>query len=167
MMTTYPQYQAARGQYDRQSLLNNRPGAVIEVQAIGAVERFQPMQLTDTYVAANNQLKEIAQETLTQPTDITNGDGGMSQVSTATAYLNIFNQAQRELMITESLSDTFFKPFFTHLYELIKDENIQLVDPDNNPIDGAKLPNVFEFAVDPSTTNDQFAQHMQVKDMVA
>ncbi|MCS5737363.1 portal protein, partial [Herbiconiux daphne] len=86
LRTTYPQYQAVKGQYDKQSLLQNRPGSVIEVAQIGAVDRFQPLQLTETYVAANNQLKEVAQETLTQPTDITNGDGGMSQVATATAY---------------------------------------------------------------------------------
>ncbi|MFW3388145.1 UNVERIFIED_CONTAM: hypothetical protein RF648_19340, partial [Kocuria sp. CPCC 205274] len=167
LRTTYPQYQAVKGQYDKQSLLQNRPGSVIEVAQIGAVDRFQPLQLTETYVAANNQLKEVAQETLTQPTDITNGDGGMSQVATATAYLNIFQQAQKEMMITENLSDTFFRPFFTMYYEMNKEEGIQFVDPDNNPIDASQLPNVFELVVDPQTTNDQFAQHMQVKDLVA
>ena len=128
MLTTYPQYVAVKGQYDKQSMLQNRPGAVIEVMATGAVERFQPMALTDTYLSAVNNLKECAVETLTQPTDITNGDGGMSQVATATAYLNIFQQAQKEMMTTEALADTLFRPFFTLYYEMNKDAGIQFED---------------------------------------
>ena len=37
---------------------------------------------------------------------------------------------------------------------------------EGNPIDASMLPSVFEMVVDPQTTNDQFAQHMQVKDAV-
>lgn len=36
----FRRYQAVKGAYDRQSLLNNRPGGVIEVQQIGAVTPF-------------------------------------------------------------------------------------------------------------------------------
>lgn len=41
----FRRYQAVKGAYDRQSLLNNRPGGVIEVQQIGAVTPFDYHQL--------------------------------------------------------------------------------------------------------------------------
>lgn len=45
MNANFRRYEAVKGQYDRESLLNNRPGAVIEVMTQGAVTPFQHHQL--------------------------------------------------------------------------------------------------------------------------
>lgn len=45
MNANFRRYQAVTGAFDRKSLLNNRPGAVIEVQQIGAVQPFDYHQL--------------------------------------------------------------------------------------------------------------------------
>lgn len=45
MNANFRRYEAIKGQYDRESLLNNRPGAVIEVMSQGAVTPFPYHQL--------------------------------------------------------------------------------------------------------------------------
>lgn len=45
MNANFRRYTAIKGQYDRESLLNNRPGAVIEVMSQGAVDPFPYHQL--------------------------------------------------------------------------------------------------------------------------
>ncbi|MGG7954788.1 hypothetical protein PGN61_21010 [Klebsiella aerogenes] len=163
--TAWPQYQAAKGMYDRESLLNNKPGAVIEVNQIGSVDRFEPLQLTETFTQAMQSLYQTAEATLTQPVGFSNSDGGVPQVATATAYLSIFQESQKGMILTKNISRTLVKPLYTLIYEIIKDEGFNLYAPDGSTVSGAELPNVYDLIVDPSTTHDDFAQATQLSNV--
>ncbi|HDS4910795.1 TPA: hypothetical protein QH056_001830 [Klebsiella oxytoca] len=163
--TAWPQYQAAKGMYDRESLLNNKPGAVIEVTQIGSVDRFEPLQLTETFTQAMQSLYQTAEATLTQPVGFSNSDGGVPQVATATAYLSIFQESQKGMILTKNISRTLVKPLYTLIYEIIKDEGFNLYAPDGSTVSGAELPNVYDLIVDPSTTHDDFAQATQLSNV--
>lgn len=163
--TCWPQYLATKGGYDRESLLNNTAGGVIETLANGAVTRFEPLQLTQTFVEAVQSLQQSAEQTLTQPVSITNTEGGVSQISTQTAYLSVFQETQKGMILTKNISRTLVKPLYTLIYEIIKDEGFTLYAPDGSSISGAELPSVYDLIVDPSTTHDDFAQATQLSNV--
>ncbi|ELO4930462.1 hypothetical protein QUR06_000259 [Escherichia coli] len=165
--TTWPQYIAVKGAYNRESLMNNRPGSVIEVMQQGAVDRFKPLELSQTFLAAHENLKASREETLTQPVSITNDNGAVSQISTQTAYLSIFQESQKGMILTKNISRTLVQPLYKLIYEIVKDENFTLFAPDGSTVEGAELPNVYDLIVDPSTTHDDFAQNMQLNNVAS
>lgn len=163
--TTWPQYLAIKGGYDRQSLLNNRAGSVIEQSTVGGVTRFDPLQLTPTFIEAVQSIQQSAESTLTQPVGFNNSDGGVPQVATATAYLSIFQESQKGMILTKNISRTLVKPLYELIYEIIKDEGFNLYAPDGSTVSGAELPNLYDLIVDPSTTHDDFAQATQLSNV--
>ncbi|WBM71932.1 hypothetical protein OH773_06740 [Buttiauxella sp. WJP83] len=167
MKTTWPQYKAVKGQYDRQSLLNNRPGAVIEVNAPEMLERFQPMSLDQSFVVATEAIKESMQQTVAQAVDFANSDGGVPQVATATAYLSLYQESLKGKSLTNNIKRTLVHPLMIKIYEIIKDEGFNLFAPDGSIISGAELPNVYDFIVDTNTTHDDFAQNMQINNVAS
>lgn len=164
VLSTYPQYLAVKGQYDRQSLQNNRPGAVIEQLAQQSVERFEPFHIADTFITAMQGLKESEQETLAQPIGVTNSDGGIPQVATATAYLSIHQDSQKGAIRKDTIEQTFINPLFCLMYETLKDEGM-ITAPDGTPIDSKQLPKLYDVIVDSDTTHDDFAQQLQLSNI--
>ncbi|EHX9244009.1 hypothetical protein K3712_000539 [Escherichia coli] len=165
IQSTWPQYIAVKGQYDRQSLLNNRPGAVIEQLAQGMVDRFPPQEISQTYLTAIQNLKEIEQETLAQPLALANADGGIPQISTATAYLSIFQDSQKGAIRKDTIEQTFINPLFSLMYETLRDEEM-IIDTNGKPVSAKMLPKLYECIVDSDTTHDDFAQQLQLTNFV-
>ena len=165
--TAWPQWLGVKGQYNRESLLNNRAGSVIEIMAQGGIERFAPLELSQSSLVAYESLKQSAEETIAQPVDFSNSDGGVPQVATATAYLSIFNNSQKGMILTKNISRTLVQPLYKLIYEIVKDEGFTLFAPDGSTVDGAELPSIYDLIVDPSTTHDDFAQAMQLSNVAS
>lgn len=165
MLTTWPQYLAVKGQYDRQSLLNNKPGAVIEQMAAGSIERFEHKEISQSFITAMAALKESENETLAQPIGVSNSDGGIPQVATATAYLSIYQDSQKGAIRKNTIEQTFINPMFSLMYEICKDEGM-IKDPDGNVISPNKLPNKYECIIDTDTKYDDFGQQLQLSNFV-
>lgn len=161
MLTVYPRYRAVKGQYDRGSLQNNEPGAVIEEMQSGAVQYFENYELPQTFALAQQNLKESMVETVAQAASIANSDGGIAQISTNTAYLNLFNEALKGRVLTHNLKRTLVQPLYILIYEVMKDEGFTLYAEDGSTLTGAELPSVYDMIADPSTTYDDYAQNMQ------
>lgn len=165
--TTWPQYFGIKGQYNRESLLNNRAGSVIEIMAQGAVQRVEPLELSQSFLVAYESVKDSAERTLSQPVGFSNSDGGVPQVATATAYLSIFQESQKGMILTKNISRTLVQPLYKLIYEIVKDEGFTLFAPDGSTVDGAELPSIYDLIVDPSTTHDDFAQAMQLSNVAS
>lgn len=168
MLSVYPRYRAVKGQYDRGSLQNNRPGAVIEEMQPGSVQYFENYELPQSFALAQQNLKESMEGTVAQAASIANSDGGMAQIATSTAYLQLFNEALKGRVLTHNLKRTLVQPLYILLYETVKDEfesdtGFTLYAPDGSSIDPKqiKLPSVYDMIADPSTTYDDYAQNMQ------
>lgn len=156
--TTWPQYTAVKGQYDRQSLLNNRPGAVIEVSSPEMINRFAPMPLDQSFVLATAAIRDSMSETIAQAVDLSNSEGGLPQVATATAYIDIYQQTLKGKSLTSNIKRTLVQPLMCKIYEIIKDEGFTLYAPDGSTVSGTELPNLYDFIVDTNTTFDTYAQ---------
>ena len=165
--TVYPRYRAVKGQYDRASLQNNRPGAVIEEMQSGAVQYFQNYELPQSFALAQQNLKESMGETVAQSVGFANADGGVPQVATATAYLSIFQESQKGMVLTNNLKRTLVQPLYKLIYEIMRDEELDLEAPDGSTISGAELPALYDMIADPSTTHDDYAQNMQRQSVAA
>ncbi len=161
MLSVWPRYRAVKGQYDRGSLQNNTPGAVIEMASPESVQMFETFQLPQSFTLAHETMKQASDETLAQAVGFANSDGGVPQVATATAYLSIFQEALKGKVLTNNIKRTLVQPLFDLLANIVKEEGIDLVTPTGETISGDQLPNLHEIIVDPSTTHDDYAQNMQ------
>lgn len=160
--TTWPQYAAVKGQYDRQSLLNNRAGAVIEQNQPGMVERFAPLSLDQSFALATQSLKDSMKETVAQSIDLMSEAGTIPQIATQTAYVSLYQQALKGKSLTNNIKNTLVQPLMCKIYEIVKDEGFTLYAPDGSTVSGVELPNVYDFIIDTNTTQDDFAQNMQI-----
>ncbi|MHC1978343.1 portal protein [Klebsiella pneumoniae] len=165
--TVYPRFRAVKGQYDRGSLQNNRPGAVIEELSSGAVQLFENYELPQTFALAQTNLKQSMSDTVAQSVGFANADGGVPQVATATAYLSIFQESQKGMVLTNNLKRTLVQPLYCLIYEIMRDEGFTLYAPDGSKVSGAELPALYDMIADPSTTHDDYAQNMQRQSVAA
>lgn len=166
-LSAYNQWLTIKGQYVRQSLMDNRPGAIVEQMSQGAVERVPAPELSQSFLASVQMQRESMEETISQPVGFENADGGVPQVATATAYLTIFQESQKAASLTKSIERTLVRPMYELLYEIIRDEGFPLTAPDGSTVSGVELPSLYEMIVDPSTTHDMFAQNTQIMNAAA
>lgn len=165
--TTYPQYIAVQGQYDKQAVINNRPGSVFEVKGDATqLQRFPALSLDQSFVLATQAIKESMGETVAQAVDLSSEAGTIPQIATQTAYIDIFQQTQKGKSLTNNINRTLIKPLMVKMYEIVKDEGFTLFAPDGSTVSGAELPNVYEFIVDTNTTFDTFAQDTKLTNVM-
>lgn len=119
----FRRYQAVRGSYDRESLLNNRPGGVVEVQAIGNVVPFEHHQLPD---GVSNLLEYIEgkKEQRTGVSKIGQGlDPSVFRNDNSFATVNMMmSAAQNRLrMVARNIAQRGIMELMTSIYSLIKE----------------------------------------------
>lgn len=165
-MDTWPAYQAASGNYKREHLLQlHRPGAVIEVGAIGSVEPFKRNQLTDTFYRAKQSLLESAQTTLSSRNGATDFSNGVDRTSAKTVALGVYQENLDGNTLAKTIARTLIEPLYSLIYQTIRDEGFPLEGPDGQPVEGLTLPPVGDFIADINTSADDLAQVNQISQM--
>ena len=146
MNANFRRYTAVKGAYDRKSLLDNRPGGVVEIQTAGAVTPFP-------YHALPNgmpQLLEYIEQKKEQRTgvtrlgqglnpDIYKNDNSEGMVST------MLSAAQNRLrMICRNMANSGMQDLMKGIYNLVKDNQtkpIMMMTPQGEqPVDPRMLP---------------------------
>ncbi|MGL5581047.1 MAG: portal protein [Cetobacterium sp.] len=137
MNNTYRRYTAVKGSYDKQSLLNNRPGAIIEVEQPGAVSLFEELPVSQSVFDTIKRVNDTIEKTLLSSTGV---DVSGSNVSATAAAITQNNAEMKDKAFARVLSYTFFKPLFELIYNAIKVEY--------------GFPSRADFRVDVNTAND-------------
>lgn len=189
----YGRYIAIKGMYDKASLLNNRPGSVIEVDPqVGAagVQRFAKEDLPATVDGLIQRLTQSYKEDVMSFTGVDVSGSGIS----ATAAAITANSADlKDKVIARTLSYTLFRPLFEGIYDIIVAEDLVIgevpnpqleqaqagVDagelppevmmeiPETLTIRGADLPDRGDFLIDVNTANDDAMLQSQLVNLMS
>lgn len=155
-------YQAIKGQYDRESLLNNRPGSVVEVTQAGAVTPFMtpPMpngimdELQMTMQAKDNIISTSVGSTMTPD--------GLPQVAASTVAMVLSNEQLKDKVVAKNLARTLITPLYEGIYELMRSEKYRIFMEDGSTITADQFPSSYEFIIDINTQDDNAAQAAQI-----
>lgn len=188
----YGRYVGVKGMYDKASLLNNRPGSVIEVNpeaGAAAVTRFQKEDLPPSVDALIQRLTQSYKEDAMSFVGVDVSGSGIS----ATAAAITANSADlKDKVIARTLSYTLFRPLFEGIYDIIVSEDLVIGEipnpqvaeaqagvesgelpqevlmeiPQTLPIRGADLPNVSDFVIDVNTANDDAMLNSQLLNLM-
>lgn len=127
MNANFRRYEAIKGQYDRESLLNNRPGAVVEVLSQGAVTPFPFHQLPqgiDSLLEYINGKKEER----TGVSKVGQGlDPNVFKNDNAAATVNmVMNAAQNRLrMVARNIAQRGMMSLMLSIYNLVRENGKQ------------------------------------------
>lgn len=123
MSANYGRFRAVKGQYDKRSLLDNRPGGVVEENAVGMVDLFPHHPLP---AGVDNILEQIeqAKERRTGVTRI--GMGLSPEVfkndnSYATVDMMMSAAQNRMRMVARNIAQNFMTQLFLAIYRLLKE----------------------------------------------
>lgn len=132
MNANHRRYIAAKGQYDRRSLLDNRPGGVVEVTAPGAIELFPyhalPQGLTN--------LLEYVEQKKEQRTGVTrlgqglNPDVFKNDNAHATVSDMLSASMNRLRMVCRNLAETGISELMLGVYRLIRENGKEPISVD-------------------------------------
>ncbi|EBP4807951.1 hypothetical protein VZ32_11200 [Salmonella enterica] len=165
-MDTWPAYEAYKGNYTREHLLNlHRPGAVIEVDQIGAVQPFKRVQISDMFYRAKDGLMQSAQATLSTRSGATDFSNGVDRTSAKTVALGVYQESLDGNTLSKNIARTLIEPLYSLIYQIIRDEGFPLEDENGQPVEGITLPPVGLFVVDINTSADDLAQVNQIASM--
>lgn len=160
----FRRYTAVKGAYDRKSLLDNRPGGVVEIQTAGAVESFPyhplPAQMFPMYDIVKDSVKEDEHNVL--------GTEQLNNIAQATMAMAVQNAEMDTKRIAKNLAYSLVRPRFEKLYKLIRDLNLDIELEDGTIIQGNQLPEIADFHVDINTANDtarEIGQKMNILEM--
>lgn len=190
--SAYGRYIAVKGMYDKASLLNNRPGSVIEVNPeVGAagVQRFSKEELPATISGLIERMTNSYKEDAMSFVGVDVSGSGIS----ATAAAITANSADlKDKVIARTLAYTLFRPLFEGIYDIIVSENLRIGEMDNPqiaeaqagvqagqldpsvleqippvlPVSGADLPDVSDFIIDVNTANDDAMLNSQILNLM-
>lgn len=118
----FRRYQAVKGQYDRQSLLNNRPGGVVEVTQLNAVVPFEYHQLPggiqDLLVYVDGKKEE--RTGVTKIGQGLNADVFKNDNSFATTQMMMSAAQNRLRMVARNIAQRGMMELLSAIYELIR-----------------------------------------------
>lgn len=159
----YRRYTALKGQYDQRTLVDNRPGGVVEVNSLGAVDVFPyhplPTATNDLYNKISENVNQIKGNALSPELG-----SNLNNVAASTVAMAVDNMEMQDKTFSKAFALSYVKPMFEKMYKLIKSENIALEDGDS-VVNGDSLPSRAEFVIDVNTPNDNAriaGQHMNM-----
>ncbi len=123
MNANFRRYMAVKGAYDRRSLLDNRPGGVIEVQSQNAVTPMQHHQLPQGVT----QLLEYVEQKKEQRTGVTrlgqglNADVFKNDNATATVGMMLSAAQNRMRMVCRNIAQGGMQELMLGIYRLIRE----------------------------------------------
>ncbi|EKR4225040.1 hypothetical protein P8G24_004711 [Salmonella enterica] len=163
-ISTYGRYLAIKGQYNRESLLNHRPGAIIEQLSMGSVDRMPHNELGQTFAYSYDKLQESSDKALRRGFGSANLEE-IPPIATATVALGVYQDAQRGMMLSKTIARTYLNPLFSLIYETMRLEGWPLEDENGQVVEGVELPALYDLSVDVNTKGDDAAQVMQLQVM--
>lgn len=122
MNANFRRYMAVKGSYDRQSLLNNRPGGVVEVQSPGAVMPMDYHQLP----GGITQLLEYTESKKEMRTGVSRVGQGLdpnvfkNDNSTATVNMVMTAAQNRLRMVARNIAQRGMMELMAGIYELVR-----------------------------------------------
>lgn len=155
-------YQAVKGQYDRESLLNNRPGAVIEVNAPGAVSPFQQFPLPTGLMEDLTMTMQTKDNIISTSVGSTMTPDGLPQVAASTVAMVLTNEQLKDKVVAKNLARTLIAPLYEGIYELLRSEGYEIEMEDGSIITADSFPSSYEFIIDINTQDDDAAQASQI-----
>ncbi|EHE2320713.1 hypothetical protein JNE51_004423 [Salmonella enterica] len=161
---TYGKYIAIKGQYNRESLLNNRPGAIVEQMTLGSVDRFPHQELGQTWAFSYDKLQESSDKALRRGFGSANLEE-IPPIATATVAMGVYQDAQRGMLLSKTIARTYLNPLFSLIYETMRSEGWPLEDANGQVVQGVEMPALYDLSVDVNTKGDDAAQVMQLQVM--
>ncbi|EDI2893892.1 hypothetical protein CDG24_25195 [Salmonella enterica subsp. enterica serovar Newport] len=163
----WPTYLAIKGQYNREQLLNSRmPGAIVEQNAAGAIDMFSNVPTLDqSFITSYELAKDSEKETLRRGFGSANLEE-IPPIATATVAMGLYNDAQRGMLLSKTISRTLLTPLYSLIYDTARIEGWPLEDAEGNPVNGVVLPNRYDLTVDINTSGDDAAQIMNLQNMI-
>ncbi|HID4300474.1 TPA: portal protein [Escherichia coli] len=166
----FHKYLAIKGQYNRESLLNNRPGAIVEQMAAGSVDVFPNHPLDASFPQSYEILRDDERQILRRGFGSANLEE-IPPLATATVAMGVYKDAQRCGLITNTIADTLMIPLVKNVYEIMRElynaGKWTLYDLDGQPIkERLKLPTKYEIKIDINTKDDDLAQNLLAQSMV-
>lgn len=184
-LAVFPRYYAVKGQYDKQALLNNRPGGVIEMNEPGMVGYFPETPMPSEAMTVLQQLQnDVADATLNNVG--VNLDPSTLQNVSATAVASAVSKSEmKDKVIAKTFAQTLVRPLFELLYHTLRDNGDTIMvetfappaippkmaeamaaqgqNPNQPveqliPFDCSQLPSRSEFYIDVNTSNDDAIQ---------
>lgn len=167
--STYGRYIAKKGMYDRQSALNNRPGAVIEVMETGAFDRFPEKGLDQSIVTAIQTMDDTRNRMLSGAAgSITDANGATPELAAATTAMMISNEELKDKVYAKNWAHTFWVPLMEGILATLIAEGYVMIKEDGSTIDARMLVNnQWDFEVDINTANDTAIRNQQLMYVLA
>ena len=153
---TRGRYIAVKGQYDRRSLLDNRPGGVVEVNTPNVIDTFPYHPLPVAVESLYAKISDNAQTNKGNAVGL-GLEHNLNNVAASTVAMAVQNSEMKDKKIAKQLAHSLIKPMFEKIYNLIKEENLPLDYPDGYEgvkFTGSQLPKRSEFVIDVNTSND-------------
>lgn len=166
-MSAWPAYQAVQGAYKRESLLQaHRPGAIVELTQMGAVQPLPRLELGNTFYQAKEAMLQSAQVSLSSRNGATDFSDGVDRTSAKTVQLGVYQEGLDGNTLSKNIARTLIEPLYSLIYQTVRDERYPLEGPDGQPIEGFELPQIGDFIVDISTSADGLAQVSEIDRMI-
>ncbi|EOG8337664.1 hypothetical protein ACLIX5_004462 [Salmonella enterica subsp. enterica serovar Bredeney] len=161
-LATYGRYLTIKGQYNRESLLNHRPGAIVEQNSAGAVDRLPHQELGQSFAYSYDKLQESADRTLRRGFGSANLEE-IPPIATATVAMGVYQDAQRGMLLSNTIARTYLNPLFSLIYETMRVEGWPLEDEKGQVVQGVEMPSLYDLSVDVQTKGDDVAQVTQLQ----
>lgn len=161
-MSAFGAWSVVKGAYNRESLLNLRPGAVVEVQDQMAVAPLQIPQLSGVVGEYMNRLAASKDSVISTSVGSITTPEGMPQIAAATAAMTIANEQMKDKVAAKNLARTLIRPLYEGIYETMRAEGYNILNADGSIISASDLPSVYEFQIDINTVNDDAVQTQQL-----
>ena len=181
----FQRWTAVKGSYDKKSLLDARPGGVIETTAIGAIAplNYHPLPNSTQYLMETLSNSSLDDEQRTIGKDLM--DKASSNASATTTMLSSQNAEMGPKQVCRTIGETLHKQVIRNVYNLLRFENMEIpVDaeitekaaeamkkagmkiPKETTFPGGILPEVASFTLDINTANDEARQAGQVANIL-
>lgn len=169
-----PRYMAVKGNYDRSSLLQNRPGAIIEVTQPGSVDYFHNPQMSPIAGEIYSQIYQSGQDDVMTSVGMTMGENSMSNMAATTVAMLTHMAELKDRVIAKSFAQTLVRPLFAMIYKVLRAEDFEiklnepLVEGEMvmESVFGSDLPSRSDFRIDVNTNNDTAVKMSQIMNTV-
>lgn len=151
LFDTYGRYQAVKGAYDRQSLLSNRPGGIIEVSSPQAVT---PFQVSSSTGEGDSIFQHVLSSTREDVMSAVGVDVTGANMSATAAAITANSADMKDKVIARVLAYTLFRPLFKGIYNILRNEDMVI----------GELPNP-QFAEAEAMAQEAMAQGMDVSEL--
>ncbi|MGL5582852.1 MAG: portal protein [Cetobacterium sp.] len=171
--STYPAFMAVAGNYNRQSLLNLRPGAVVEVDQPNAVTPFVPFQLNNMLMDSYAKVEASTADDMMNSVGMSFDGQNLGGVSATAVAAAVHSGEMKDKKLAKCLALSLIKPMYELIYNIMRDEDLEVMlevpseeGVQVQPLPSSQLPKRSEFFIDVTTVNDDASQMAQLANIM-